>query len=70
MDGLVNDVTVVGEIEPEAYVKDYFVGDGLTLKFYLSQTPFRKPAVTCSMKSIPEPGLDVTRWALRTRRTR
>jgi hypothetical protein len=33
---LLNDVTVVGETEPQAYVKDYFVGDGLTEKFYLS----------------------------------
>ena len=45
-DGLINDVTVVGEIEPQAYVKDYFVGDGLTLKFYLSQTPFTKSSTT------------------------
>ena len=28
VDGLINDVTVVGAIEPQAYVKDYFVGDG------------------------------------------
>ena len=39
---LINDVTVVGEVEPQAYVKDYFLGDGLTKKFYLSQTPFVK----------------------------
>jgi hypothetical protein len=39
-DKLVNDVTVIGLMEPQAHVKDYFVGDGYTLKFYLSQTPF------------------------------
>jgi hypothetical protein len=37
---LVNDVTVIGLIEPQAYVRDYFVGDGLSLKFYMSQKPF------------------------------
>jgi hypothetical protein len=39
-DKLANDVTVIGLMEPQAHVKDYFVGDGFTLKFYLSQTPF------------------------------
>jgi hypothetical protein len=39
-DKLVNDVTVVGRLEPQAYVKDYFLGDGLTLRFGLSRTPF------------------------------
>jgi hypothetical protein len=37
---LVNEVTVEGQDEPQAYVRDYFVGDGLSLKFYLSQKPF------------------------------
>ena len=39
---LVNDVTVIGLDEPQAYVRDYFVGDGLSLRFYLSQTPFQQ----------------------------
>ena len=44
---LVNDVTVIGLDEPQAYVRDYFVGDGLSPGFYLSQTPFQqsKPAL-------------------------
>ncbi len=62
VDGLVNDVTVVGEIEPEAYVKDYFVGDGLTLKFYLSQTPFRSTSLTLFDEEYTDATLDVTRW--------
>jgi hypothetical protein len=40
VDHLLNDVTVVGLMEPQAHVKDYFVGDGYSLKFYLSQVPF------------------------------
>lgn len=38
----VNDVMVIGLEEPQAYVRDYFVGDGLSLRFYLSQTPFQQ----------------------------
>jgi len=39
---LVNDLTILGQLEPSAHVKDYFVGDGLTTKFYLSQKPFTR----------------------------
>jgi len=39
---LVNDLTVLGQLEPSAHVKDYFVGDGFTTKFYLSQKPFTR----------------------------
>ena len=44
---LVNELTVIGQDEPQAYVRDYFVGDGESLKFYLSQKPFAqaKPAL-------------------------
>jgi hypothetical protein len=44
---LANELTVIGQDEPKAYVRDYFVGDGLSLKFYLSQKPFAqaKPAL-------------------------
>jgi hypothetical protein len=63
-DGLINDVTVVGNIEPQDYVTDYFVGDGLTLKFYLSQTPFTSSSQTVVDEEYLDPGLDATRWAL------
>jgi hypothetical protein len=39
-DKLLNDVTVIGLMEPQAHVKNYFVGDGYTLTFYLSEVPF------------------------------
>jgi hypothetical protein len=39
-DELHNDVTLEGELEPQVYVRDYFVGDGMTLAFYLSEWPF------------------------------
>ena len=41
-DKLVNDATIVGELEPTTYVRDYFIGDGTTLGFYLSRSPFSK----------------------------
>ena len=39
---IVNDLTVLGQPEPAAHVKDYFVGDGYTTTFYLSQIPFTR----------------------------
>jgi hypothetical protein len=38
-DRLVNDITVLGKPECDAYVKDYFVGDGSKLSFSLSTSP-------------------------------
>ena len=63
-DGLINDVTVIGEVEPQDYVKDYFVGDGLTLKFYLSQTPFTKSSHTVFDEEYAGAALDATRWTV------
>ncbi len=39
---LINDLTILGPLEPSAHVKDYFVGDGYTTKFYMSQKPFTR----------------------------
>ena len=39
---LVNDLTILGPLEPSAHVKDYFVGDGSTTKFYMSQKLFSR----------------------------
>jgi hypothetical protein len=64
VDGLINDITIVGEMEPQAYVRDYFLGDGLTLKFYLSQTPFIKTSKTLFDEEYIVAPLDTTRWAV------
>lgn len=37
------DITVVGDTEPAAYVKDYFVGDATRTTFALSQRPLTRP---------------------------
>ncbi len=42
----VNDITMIGRGEPQAYVRDYFVGDGVTLRFSLSQFPFTRGSST------------------------
>lgn len=62
LDRTLNDVTVIGRLEPRAYVKDYFVADGLSLKFYLSQIPFTRRNRTVIEDEYKGPGLDATRW--------
>jgi hypothetical protein len=61
---LVNDVTVIGLDEPQAYVRDYFVGDGLSLDFYLSQTPFAQSKPALIDEEYLGPGLDPTTWVV------
>jgi hypothetical protein len=61
---LVNDLTVIGENEPQAYVRDYFVGDGLSLKFYLSQKPFAQAKAALIDEEYLGPGLDPTTWVV------
>jgi hypothetical protein len=61
---LVNDVTVIGMNEPQAYVRDYFAGDGLSLKYYLSQKPFAQTKPALIDEEYLGPGLDPTTWTL------
>ncbi|HET8668246.1 MAG TPA: hypothetical protein VFM10_09730, partial [Terriglobales bacterium] len=42
---VINDVTVIGRLEPGTYVKDYFLGDGMTLAYYLADRPFARRTV-------------------------
>ncbi len=65
VNAVLNDLTVIGDIEPQAYVKDYFIGDGVTLRFYLSQSPFRKSSTTLFDEEYATPTLDPTRWTVR-----
>jgi hypothetical protein len=61
---LANDVTVIGLDEPQAYVRDYFIGDGLTLNFYLSQEPFQQTKPALINEEYLGPGLDPTTWVV------
>jgi hypothetical protein len=40
--GPVNDVTIAGAVEPGAFVRDYFLGDGWSLRFDLAEQPFTR----------------------------
>jgi hypothetical protein len=45
-------------------VRDYFVGDGLSLEFYLSQTPFAQSKPALIDEEYLGPGLDPTTWVV------
>ena len=57
-----NELTVIGQNEPQAYVRDYFVGDGESLKFYLSQKPFAQTKPALIDEEYLGPALDPTIW--------
>jgi hypothetical protein len=61
---LANDVTVVGRAEPREHVKDYFLGDGLTLQFSLSYTPFVRRSGTILEEEYRGAALEATRWSV------
>ncbi len=61
---LVNELTMIGQDEPQAYVRDYFVGDGLSLKFYLSQKPFAQTKPAMIDEEYLGPTLDPTTWVV------
>ncbi|MGB8768423.1 MAG: hypothetical protein WCC92_02330 [Candidatus Korobacteraceae bacterium] len=63
-DQLRNDVTIIGELEPLVYVRNYFLGDGTTLGFYLSDTPFSKTAVTVFEEDYITSPLEPTLWTV------
>ncbi len=62
-DTLVNDLLVLGQVEPNAYVKDYFLGDGYTLTYYLSQTPYLTKLNVLVDEEYKGAALDAHYWA-------
>jgi hypothetical protein len=61
----VNDVTLCGEMEPVAYVTEYFRGDGITSTFYLAADPY-SPATSNSTiirELFDKPEIDTRIWA-------
>ena len=60
----VNDVTVTGYIEPRAYVKDYFLGDGYTLGFNLSEVPFSRGGSVVLDEEYRDALLSPVRWTV------
>jgi hypothetical protein len=62
---LANDVTVCGAEEPVAYVTEYFLGDGMTLIFPLSEIPFFGPTSTEKIiwELFQEAAIDLRYWS-------
>ena len=50
-------------MEPQAYVKDYFIGDGTALRFYLSQQPFVRQSQTILNEEYEGTNLDGEQWS-------
>ncbi len=59
---IVNDLTVIGRIGPRAHAKDYFLGDGFTLGFALSDIPFTRLNSTFFEEEYEGNALDPVRW--------
>ena len=63
---VVNDLTILGPLEPGVHVKDYFVGDGVTTYFYLSEKPFTRSSQIALYNRIildeTYVDLDATHW--------
>lgn len=57
-----NDLTLIGEEEPQMYVKDYFIADGHTLRYAMSQQPFLRPSVTVVEDEFA--ARDALRWSV------
>ena len=62
---LANDVTVCGADEPVAYVTEYFLGDGTTTLFPLSEVPFFGPAALEKIiwELFQEASVDLRYWS-------
>jgi len=61
---LLNDVTITGYIEPRAYVKDYFLGDGYSLGFNLSEVPFSRGGSVVLDEEYKDALLSPLRWTV------
>ena len=58
-----NDVLVMGQAEPQAHVKAYFVGDGMSLSFDLPEPPFISYSQTLLDEEYEGSTLRSTRWS-------
>ena len=63
---LANDVTVCGENEPWAYATEYFLGDGTTTSFNLTQDPFIPAASKNKIitELFNEPQINTAQWSI------
>lgn len=61
---LANDVTVCGPSEPSAYVTEFFEGDGTTVIFNLTESPYFPPASKAKplVELFQEPSINPQTW--------
>jgi len=59
---LVNDATIISLREPRLHVRDYFLGDGLTLQFDLARVPFAQRTRVLVDEDFEGLALDPLRW--------
>jgi len=57
-----NDVTVFGELEPQAYVREHFVGDGFSSRFPLVASVFGAESSRLLADDFTGTVLDTSRW--------
>jgi hypothetical protein len=62
---LANDATVCGQLEPVAYVTEYFQGDGSSTQFYLTADPFSLPSAKTTLihELFNEPVINTSLWS-------
>ena len=59
------DVTLSGEIEPAAFITEYFMGDGTTSVFQLTQAPYRAPgSATVLDERFDEAAINPSVWSV------
>jgi hypothetical protein len=61
-DPVINDVTVFGDIEPQGYVTEYFVGDGFTAEFPLLSDVYGVERSILLDETYSGTDLDTSRW--------
>jgi hypothetical protein len=57
-----NQITIVGKGEPRLWVSDYFLGDGVTAGFFMSNKPFLQHRFTILDDTFSGTALDPLRW--------
>jgi hypothetical protein len=61
---LARDITLSGEIEPAAYVTEYFMGDGATSTFQLTQSPFHATNIAVLDERFDGPAINPQLWSI------
>ena len=59
---IINDATVMGQIEPQQYVQEYFIGTGMTNQFPMCDSMFGADSSVFISESFSGSNLDTTVW--------